>query len=56
MKDIDVCSNDMLKGVSTHVLVEELRKRIGVEATDVEPYDDKVFEINGPAIVLVVID
>lgn len=56
MKDMDVCSNYMLKELPTHVLVEELRKRSGVETTDVEPYDDKVFEINGPAIVLVVID
>lgn len=56
MKDVDVCSNDMLKEVPTNVLVEELRKRNGVETTDIEPYDDKVFEINGPAIVLVVID
>lgn len=56
MKDIDVWSNDMLKEVPTHILVEELRKRSGVETTDVDPYDDKVFEINGPAIVLVVID
>ena len=56
MKDVDVCSNDMLKEVPTNVLVEELRNRHGVETTDVEPYDDKVFEINGPAIVLVVID
>ena len=56
MKDIDVCSNDMLKEVPTHSLVEELRKRSGVDTTDVDLYDDKVFEINGPAIVLVVID
>nr|DAT85046.1 MAG TPA: hypothetical protein [Caudoviricetes sp.] len=56
MKDIDVCSNDMLKEVPTYILVEELRKRSGVEVTDVDPYEDKVFEINGPAIVLVVID
>ena len=56
MKDIDVCGNNMLDKVPTYILVEELRKRSGVEVTDVDPYEDKVFEINGPAIVLVVID
>lgn len=56
MKDIDVCGNNMLDKVPTYSLVEELRKRSGVEVTDVDPYEDKVFEINGPAIVLVVID
>jgi hypothetical protein len=43
-------------GVSTRELVEELRQREGVEATIAEPHKDIEIKVNGPAIVLVVID
>lgn len=43
-------------GVSTRDLVEELRQREGVEATIAEPHKDIEIKVNGPAIVLVVID
>ena len=37
-------------------LVRELQMREGVEATIAEPYQDAEVKVNGPAIVLVVID
>ncbi len=40
----------------TKELVEELLKREGVEKTIAEPYEDIQVNVNGPAIVLVVID
>lgn len=42
--------------VATRDLVEELKKREGVKTTIAEPYQDVRIEVNGPAIVLVVID
>lgn len=45
-----------LSGVKTCDLVAELKSRDGVEATIAEPYQDVQVEVNGPAIVLVVID
>lgn len=45
-----------IKEFSTKELVEELRRREGVEATIAEPYQDVEVKVNGPAIVLVVID
>ena len=45
-----------LKNVSTKDLVEELSNRAGVRRTDVEPYDYKDISVEGPAIILVVID
>lgn len=47
---------DYLHNVSTKDLVEELQKRDGVETTIAAPYQDKTVSVNGPAIVLVVID
>lgn len=47
--------NDLEKN-STEQLVEELKKREGVNATIVEPYEIKTLEIEGSAIVLTVID
>lgn len=46
----------LLNQVPTEVLVEELRTREGVSAMDVEPHYTKYVEVDGPAIVLVVID
>ena len=45
-----------LSKYSTKELVEELSKRTGVEKIITEPYQDKVISINGPAIVLKIID
>lgn len=45
-----------LKNVPTAQLVAELSNREGVEATITEPYQDAEVKVNGPAIVLVVID
>lgn len=45
-----------LHSVPTCELVEELKGRDGVEASIAEPYQDVVVKVNGPAIVLVVID
>lgn len=46
----------MLKSIPTKELVEELKKREGVKAEYAEPYQDKVISINGPAMILIVID
>ena len=45
-----------LRNVKTCELVEELKKREGVEAHRAEPYEDFGLKINGPALALVVID
>ena len=45
-----------ISNVLTKDLVEELSKRIGVETTIAEPYQDVQIKVNGPAIVMVVID
>ena len=47
---------EKLKNIETKYLVEELKKREGVKTTIVEPHKDKKIEVNGPAIVLVIID
>ena len=48
--------NKELNQFSTSCLVEELKKREGVETNVVEPYKNQTIEVNGPAIVLVVVD
>lgn len=45
-----------LENVPTAQLVAELSNREGIEATIAEPYQDAEVKVNGPAIVLVVID
>lgn len=45
-----------LKNVSTAELTKELAHREGVESVTAEPYQDVNIKVNGPAIVLVVID
>lgn len=45
-----------LKKFKTCELVEELKKREGVEALLAEPYKDLTVDVNGPAVVLVIID
>ena len=42
--------------VSTKELVEELKKREGVRIEYAEPYHDKKISVNGPAVILVIID
>ena len=46
----------MLSDYSTSELVNELKKRQGVEATIAEPYQDVKIGLNGPAVVLIVKD
>lgn len=45
-----------LEKYSTKELVEELENREGVEKTTAAPYDEKSIEVNGPAVVLTIID
>ena len=45
-----------LSDVKTCDLVSELRQREGVETHIEEPYQDVTVSVNGPAVVLVVID
>lgn len=45
-----------LRNISTYELVEELKKRAGVEVYQAEPYEDKEVKVNGPAKILVVVD
>ena len=45
-----------LKNVTTAELTYELARREGVEKVTAEPYEDVSIQVNGPAIVLVVID
>lgn len=47
---------ESLKAFSTKSLVEELKKRTGVETTIAEPYENITVTANGPAIILKVID
>lgn len=45
-----------LKDVKTCELVEELKKREGVGVKIAEPHKDMSVSVNGPAVVLVVVD
>lgn len=45
-----------LAKIPTYLLVEELKKREGVETTIAEPYEDVNVSVNGPAIILKVFD
>ncbi|HWQ98895.1 MAG TPA: BC1881 family protein [Clostridia bacterium] len=45
-----------LSTAKTCELVAELEKREGVTAKYVEPYVDESVSVNGPAVILVVID
>ena len=49
-------SREQLSEFITCDLVDELRKREGVETHIAEPYQDVTVSVNGPAVVLVVID
>ena len=45
-----------LSDIKTCDLVAELSRREGVETHTAEPYQDVAVSVNGPAVVLVVID
>ena len=45
-----------LKNAKTYELVEELKKREGVEVKIAEPHKDMPVSVNGPAVVLIVVD
>lgn len=45
-----------LKEFSTKELTDELKEREGVNAIIAEPYEKKVVDLEGPAIVLIVTD
>ena len=45
-----------LKNIKTCELVEELKKREGVEVKIAEPHKDMALSVNGPAVVLIVVD
>ena len=45
-----------LKNIKTCELVEELKKREGVEVKIAEPHKDMAVSVNGPAVVLIVVD
>ena len=49
-------SREQLSEFKTCDLVDELRKREGVETHIAEPYQDVTVSVNGPEVVLVVID
>ena len=49
-------SREQLSEFITCDLVDELRKREGVETHIAAPYQDVTVSVNGPAVVLVVID
>ena len=48
--------NGTLENIPTVKLVEELSRREGVEKIIIEPHEDKEISVNGPMIVLKVID
>lgn len=45
-----------LKNAKTYELVEELKKREGVEVKIAEPHKDMAVSVNGPAVILIVVD
>lgn len=45
-----------LNEYTTKEIVEELKKREGVSVTVAEPYESKEIDVEGPAIVITVID
>ena len=54
-KGIEMNESETL-AVSTKALVDELRKRLGVSEVIVGPYEHEEITVDGPAIVLIVID
>ena len=56
LKALRPVSREQVSEFKTCDLVDELRKREGVETHIAEPYQDVTVSVNGPAVVLVVID
>lgn len=52
----EVVRNMDISNLPTRDLVKELQRRNGVKTEIAEPYQDVEVKVNGPAIVLVVID
>ena len=46
----------MLEKISTKELVEELKEREGVKTEYAEPHQGKKLSVNGPAVILIIID
>lgn len=47
---------EYLKNITTREIVEELEKREGIDFKRVDPYQDENITVNGPCIVIKVID
>lgn len=47
---------EFLEVMPTMALIEELKKRPGVEIKYAEPYQDVQIQVNGPAVILTVTD
>lgn len=45
-----------IQELSTKELVKELATRKGVEVVEVEPYKEEIIKVNGPTIVIKVVD
>lgn len=45
-----------LKNITTKQLIDELKKREGIEVNTVDPYQDEIINVNGPCIIITVID
>ncbi|GAA0103275.1 hypothetical protein UT300012_39920 [Paraclostridium bifermentans] len=45
-----------LKNIATKELVEELKNREGIEIKEVDPNKDEVINVNGPCVVITVVD
>lgn len=45
-----------LSEISTGALVEELKGREGVKMKTAEPYEDIEISVNGPVVVLIIVD
>lgn len=56
LRIMDNVAASRMDDVPTKRLVEELSKREGVEQVIAEPYEDAQVRVNGPAIILTVID
>lgn len=48
--------NSILREIPTHILVDELSRREGVERNDVLEYVSEEIPVVGPAVVLIVTD
>lgn len=53
---VNMSIRELLKDLPTESLVGELKKREGVETEIIKPYEKKGIKVEGPAIILKVID